>query len=214
MRAVLSVVAAVWLMLAGPVQADGEKAGVFDYYVLSLSWSPTWCAIEGDGRDARQCDRGRKVGWTLHGLWPQFENGWPSFCRTGQRDPSRAQTGAMADIMGSGGLAWHQWKKHGRCSGLSAQAYLELSRQAYNAVTRPPVLRKTTKDIKVPAKLIEDAWILANPVLERNQITVTCRDRRIQEVRICLTKDMEPRKCGADVIRDCRMEDALFSPIR
>jgi ribonuclease T2 len=152
MRAVLSVVAAVWLMLAGPVQADGEKAGVFDYYVLSLSWS--------------------------------------------------------------GGLAWHQWKKHGRCSGLSAQAYLELSRQAYNAVTRPPVLRKTTKDIKVPAKLIEDAWILANPVLERNQITVTCRDRRIQEVRICLTKDMEPRKCGADVIRDCRMEDALFSPIR
>lgn len=214
MRRVLSVVALIWVALAGPVQADGEKAGLFDYYVLSLSWSPTWCAIEGDGRGARQCDNGRKVGWTLHGLWPQFENGWPSFCRTGQPDPSRAQTGAMADIMGSGGLAWHQWKKHGRCSGLGAQAYLDLSRAAYDAVVRPPVLRKTSKDIKIPAKLIEDAWIQANPALERNQITVTCRDRRIQEVRICLTKGMEPRKCGADVIRDCRMDDALFSPIR
>jgi len=38
------------LSSATALRADGEKAGVFDYYVLSLSWSPTWCAIEGDQR--------------------------------------------------------------------------------------------------------------------------------------------------------------------
>ena len=37
----------------------------------------------------------------------------------------------MADIMGSGGSAWHQWKKHGRCSGLSPDDFFALSREAY-----------------------------------------------------------------------------------
>ncbi len=36
----------------------------------------------------------------------------------------------------------------------------------------------------------------------------------IQEARICLTKDLEPRRCGADVIRDCRMQDAVMEAVR
>jgi ribonuclease T2 len=27
-----------------------SRAGVFDYYVLALSWSPTYCADRGGGR--------------------------------------------------------------------------------------------------------------------------------------------------------------------
>ena len=194
--------------------AEGEKAGDFDYYVLALSWSPNWCAREGDGRGADQCDVRHDYGWTLHGLWPQNETGWPSYCRTNARDPSRGQTGAMTDIMGSGGLAWHQWKKHGRCSGLSSEAYFAASRNAYDAVARPEVFRKLTRDVRLPASVVEEAFLEANPEMTANQLTITCAQRMIAEARICLTKDLELRACGADVRRDCSSQNALFTPVR
>ncbi len=191
--------------------ADGEAAGDFDYYVLSLSWSPTWCALEGDARNSPQCDR--ELGWVLHGLWPQYEDGWPSYCHTSVRDPSRRQTEAMEDIMGTGGAAWYQWKKHGRCSGLEAQAFLDLSRAAYDKIKRPSAFMKLPHDIKVPAAVIEEAFMNANEGLDANEITVTCKDYRIQEVRVCLTPELEPRTCGADTIRDCTLTDALLQDI-
>ena len=193
--------------------ADGEKAGDFDYYVLALSWSPTWCALVGDDRNSPQCDDDRNLGWVLHGLWPQYERGWPAYCNTVERDPSRRQTEEMADIMGTSGSAWHQWKKHGRCSGLSSEDFYALSREAYDRVTRPEVFRKLTKDVKVPASVIEEAFLKDNESLDANEVTVTCKDYRIQEVRICLTRDLEPRKCGSDVSRDCTLDNALFEAI-
>ncbi|WP_300515414.1 ribonuclease T2 [Aliiroseovarius sp.] len=204
----------VLLMSATLARAEGDRAGEFDYYVLALSWSPNWCAIEGDARGAEQCAGDRDFGWVLHGLWPQYERGWPSYCRSGFGAPSRARSGAMADIMGSGGSAWYQWKKHGTCSGLSPEDYYALARLAYEGVTRPPVLRKLTDPVRLPASVIEEAFLQSNPGLARDMITVTCRDGRIQEARLCLTRDLEPRRCGADVIRDCTMERALLDPVR
>ncbi|MEL7275780.1 MAG: ribonuclease T, partial [Pseudomonadota bacterium] len=99
------------LLLLAALPARSDSAGEFDYYVLALSWSPSWCAAEGDARGADQCDPRHDHGFILHGLWPQYESGYPEYCRSSLRDPSRRQTGAMEDIMGSGGLAWHQWKK-------------------------------------------------------------------------------------------------------
>ncbi|MEL6169641.1 MAG: ribonuclease T2 [Pseudomonadota bacterium] len=209
MRMFLAAIAMLW---AASVAAD--RAGQFDYYVLALSWTPTWCALEGDTRGAEQCDASRNFGWTLHGLWPQHEIGWPSNCTTSKRDPSRRATSAMADIMGSGGLAWHQWKKHGRCANLTSEDYFALSRLAYEAVVRPDVLRQLDRPVRLPADVIEDAFLEVNPELEPDGLTVTCRDGRVQEVRICLTRDLEPRTCGSDVIRDCSLRDALFEPIR
>lgn len=202
------------LVGASPALADGEKAGVFDYYVLALSWSPNWCLREGDDRDAPECAAGAGRGWTLHGLWPQYESGWPSYCRTTARDPSRAMTRGMEDIMGSAGLAWHQWKKHGRCSGLSAEAYFDASRRAYDAVQRPEVLRKLDRDVTLPASLVEEAFLRENPDWSADMLTITCRDRQIQEARLCLTRDLAPRRCGRDVNRDCNMQDALLTPLR
>jgi ribonuclease T2 len=197
-----------------PVAAAADQAGEFDYYVLSLGWSPTWCALTGDARGDDQCDARHDFSFTLHGLWPQNEIGWPSDCRTAARDPSRRETGAMADIMGSGGLAWHEWKKHGRCSGLTSGDYFALSRHAYDSVTIPPVLAGLDRDVTLPAKVVEDAFIDANPGLDRAGITVTCEQGRIDEVRICLTPDLKPRPCGTDAARDCRMPDALMAKVR
>lgn len=202
------------LLAAAPpiARAEGDRAGVFDYYVLALSWSPNWCAREGDARDAEQCDT--DLGWSLHGLWPQYHRGWPSFCPTAERAPSRRMTGAMADIMGSGGLAWHQWKKHGVCSGLEAADYYALSRRAYQQVARPPVFRRLEDPVTLPASVVEEAFLKANPGLEPDMVTVTCRDGFIQEVRVCLSKDLDPVPCGRDVVRDCALDDARLEPLR
>ena len=210
MKAVLLLL----LALALPAHAEGERAGDFDYYVVALTWSPNWCALEGDARDDDQCDARHAYGFTLHGLWPQYESGYPSGCRSAERDPSRADTGSMTDIMGSGGLAWYQWKKHGRCTGLTARDYFATARRAYGSVTLPEVFQRLNRSITLPAAVVEDAFVEANPALPRDAITITCEAGMIQEVRLCLTKDLSPRRCGNDVIRDCRIKDAVMAPVR
>ncbi len=204
----------IWILTAFPVWAGDEKAGVFDYYVLSLSWSPNWCAVRGDAQGSDQCAPRHDHGWVLHGLWPQYHRGFPSYCQTSERPPSRAMTGDMADIMGTPGLAWHQWKKHGVCSGLSAADYFALSRRAYDTVVRPPVFRKLDRTVKLPASVVEQAFLKANPDWQPDMLTITCKDGHIQEARLCLSRDMRPVPCGRDVVRDCRMKDALFTPLR
>lgn len=204
----------VALLLAAPAVAQEERPGDFDYYVLALSWSPNWCAREGDARGAEQCAARHDHGWTLHGLWPQYHRGWPDYCRTGEAPPSRAMTAAMADIMGSSGLAWHQWKKHGTCSGLSAQDYFTLSRRAYESVTRPELFRRLKAPVRLPAAVVEDAFLKANPELAPDMLTITCRDGHIQEARLCLSRALAPVPCGRDVVRDCSLTDALFRPVR
>ena len=121
---------------------------------------------------------------------------------------------SMKDIMGSGGLAWHQWKKHGRCSDLSAQQYFDLSREAYEMIDRPAILRKLDKAVKISPAVIEKAFLEANPNLRANQLAVTCRDGLIQEVRVCLSKALVPRACSAKTERGCRAKTASFPPMR
>lgn len=205
---------AVLVHLPGQTRADGEAAGNFDYYILSLSWSPTWCATTGDAREDDQCDPRRDHAFTLHGLWPQYESGWPSYCRTPMREATRDETAAMADIMGSPGLAWYEWKKHGRCSGLAARDYFALSRQAYARVVVPDAFLNLRKDVTLPASVVEEAFLEANPGLTAPMITITCGQGRIQEARICLTRDLAFRPCGLDVARDCRMKNALMEAVR
>ncbi|MEH6645136.1 ribonuclease T2 [Sulfitobacter sp.] len=195
-------------------RAEGERAGDFDYFVMALSWSANWCALEGDARRSPQCDASEDHGWILHGLWPQFHRGYPSFCQTAQRPPSRGMTAQMEGIMGTPGLAWHQWKKHGSCTNLSAEDYYALSRRAYGTVTRPAIFRKFDRAVKLPASVVEEAFLKENPKLTPDSITITCRKGYIQEARICLSHELEPVPCGRDVIKDCTLKDALFVPLR
>jgi ribonuclease T2 len=193
--------------LALGLLAPPAAAGDFDYYVLALSWSPTWCLTEG-GPDDAQCDPARDLGFTLHGLWPQYEDGWPEYCETDAADPTRGETAAMADVMGSGGLARHQWRKHGRCTGLSARSYFDRARRAFAALDLPAPDRP-----RATAAEVEAAILAANPGLSEGGLVVTCGAGRIEEVRVCLTRDLEPRGCAADVARAaCRTRGALDVP--
>ena len=94
-----------WILTITPGLSQADTAGEFDYYVLAMSWSPNWCALEGDARNSDQCDPRHDHGWIMHGLWPQYDIGYPDYCQTSERPPSRRMTSEMSDIMGTAGLA-------------------------------------------------------------------------------------------------------------
>ncbi len=182
--------------------ATAARAQGFDYFVLAISWTPAWCERDGDARDAPTCAPGAGVGWGVHGLWPQHDDGtWPEFCATPERNPSRAQTAEQADLFGSGGSAWHQWNKHGRCSGLSAAAYYALTRDAAGALDLPP--------LEAPGRLAPGALRAAildrNPDFAAGSVVITCSSGMLGEVRVCLAPDLLPRACDAGLAaRGCR----------
>jgi len=192
---------------AAAVAAAPAAAQDFDYYLLALSWAPSWCLEEGEP-EHDQCDPDRDLGFILHGLWPQYENGWPEDCDSPHADPPRRQTAAMADIMGSGGLAWHQWKKHGRCSGLPADAYFAAARGAFARLDLD-----LGAGMRTTAAAFEDRFLAANPGFDPDGVIVTCTGGRVKELRLCLSADLEPRNCAPDVLADaCRSRGPLDLP--
>src|SRR5260370_2286766 len=81
-----AVAALIGLAAAGTASAQDRRQnapGEFDFYVLSLSWSPSFCeeASErgNEGRSQAQCG-GRPFSFVVHGLWPQYEHGFPDYC--------------------------------------------------------------------------------------------------------------------------------------
>ena len=205
----------VLLLLLACLLAPPARAGDgFDYYVLALSWSSSWCEATGDAREDPQCDAGRGLTFILHGLWPQYEDGgWPEDCRSRHPDATRAETAAMADLMQSPGLAWHEWKTHGRCSGLSARRYFQTARTAWEKVTIPPLFARVRRPLEVAPEALHAAFVEANPDLPPEGIVLSCGEGRLREVRICFTPTLEPRPCGEDV-GVCPMRRVSLPPLR
>ena len=184
--------------------ARAETPGRFDYYVLSLSWSPSYCARAGRKADPTQCRAARPFRFIVHGLWPQYDRGYPDFCDARPREPKRNTINAMLDIMPSRSLVQHQWRKHGSCSGLSPDAYFDLTRRAFEKIRIPPAFNTLSDGGRVSPDAVEKAFRLANPGLRDAAMAVACQDGRLSEVRLCLTKDLDFRACRAIDRRGCR----------
>lgn len=177
----------------------------FDFYVLSLSWSPSWCAANDRDGSTPQCDGRRDYRFVAHGLWPQYERGWPEYCPSDEPERvPQSLAGTLYDIVPSAGLAGHEWRKHGTCSGLGQRAYFDTLRAAYGKVRLPPAIF----DARIPRKLaideIETLFIRANPGLARDGIAIGCEGGLLTEVQICMNKSLAFRSC-AEVDRNaCR----------
>lgn len=189
------------------------KPGVFDYYVLSLSWSPQYCAGPAGSRDRVQCAGGKQFGFVAHGLWPQYERGWPQFCST-QPGPDRAAIDQTISIMPSAALMRHEWDKHGTCSGLTATQYFDKIRQAYAKVKIPDEYRAPLKSVMVAPTKLKQRFLDANRVADASAVAVVCSGRFLQEVRVCLDKNLNPRACGRGVDDDCRDREIIMQPVR
>lgn len=205
---------AVWSAFAGillaafapfPALAAGGKAGDFDFYVLALSWSPTYCQSQGRFANRLQCGANIDRAFVVHGLWPQYERGYPENCATSEplRVP-RSLIDTVLDIMPSPGLVGGQWRKHGTCTGLTQAGYLQIVRRAFDTVTIPEAFRSARHRQSVSARNAEQAFITDNPGLSANGIAIACRDGLLSEVRICLTRGMEFRRCERVDASGCR----------
>jgi ribonuclease T2 len=193
---------AALFLAAAPARAGGTP-GDFDFYVLSLSWSPTYCATDSHP-DSAEC--GGHFGFIVHGLWPEYESGHPSSCATNMPLSVRQATiDGLADIMPSGGLIVHEWRTHGVCSGLTQDAYFTTLRRAFEKVSLPGTFSEASRDANLSPREIEQAFIATNPRLIETEIAVTCTRGLLDEVRICLTKDLEFRRCPEVDRQSCRV---------
>jgi len=198
-----------------PAAFAQSPPGRFDYYLLSLSWSPSYCA-EPDmaARDPRQCGRERRFAFVVHGLWPQHERGWPSDCAGAPRDAPAPLVASMLDLMPSPRLVEHEWDAHGKCPGLSPQAYFERTRRARAKVAIPAHYVAPARALTVTGAEVERAFVAANPGLTPAMVAVQCDRTRLREVRVCLTKDLRYRTCGADVRDRCGSAKVAMPPAR
>src|SRR5262245_42432853 len=223
-RSLKIAVALVSLVLAaaGAALAQRSEPGVFDYYVLALSWSPTYCADAGDRRNDPQCDgkSARPFAFVLHGLWPQYERGWPQECRSedGGWVPGPVAD-RMLDIMPSKRLVFYEYRKHGTCSGLGVDAYFGLARKLYEKVRIPPRFASVVDDrMTVGVQELIGDFVAANPGLKPDMLSVQCggAGNRLKEVRVCFTREGEFRTCGRNENQQrlCSAERMYVPPVR
>jgi ribonuclease T2 len=194
-------------------QERGGTPGEFDFYVLALSWSPSYCEAEGDERRDIQC--ARPFAFVTHGLWPQHNRGWPAFCDTGGRRVPDSTINGILDVVPSRGLVIHQWRKHGSCSGLDPDRYFALTRKASQTVVIPESFREPGQARMVDPDDVEAAFRAANPAIKANAIAVTCDRRRLREVRVCLSRDLSQFVSCPEVEADaCRASRTYLPAVR
>jgi ribonuclease T2 len=195
-------------------QALPKAPGKFDFYVLALSWSPSYCEAEGTGASPQQCGSGRRYAFIVHGLWPQFERGYPVDCKTdSERVPADlAQT--LYDIMPSLGLIGHEWRRHGSCTGLDQQDFFATLRAARARLVIPEMFQRPSTYQTVSASEVERAFQDANPGLAPEAVSVSCDKRLLQEVRVCMTRELGFRACPELEKRSCRAQKLVMPPVR
>ncbi len=213
---------ACWAVILGSsaVQptAASDTAGVFDYYALTLSWSPTYCQSDQGRNNRHQCGDGKRFSFVVHGLWPQNEQGWPQDCATSQRYIPEQVIRDVLDIMPSKSLVIHEWRKHGTCSGLSSQAYFQLTRALFERVKIPARFITPTRHVSTTTRELKRDFIKTNPWLDHAALSVQCGNRRdranLRSLRICFSRDLKPRACGDNERRQCRAKTLIMPPVR
>jgi ribonuclease T2 len=187
-------------------QAGGSAPGQFDFYVLALSWSSSFCA-NGDNSGRDQCRIGSNNGFVVHGLWPQYDRGFPSDCDSPVRNLPASVMRDAAGVFPEEGLARYEWRKHGTCSGRSPGDYIADVRRARDKIVIPEDLQQPKSPQRLAPLDIQRAFVDANRGLRPGMMTVACQRGMLQEVRICLSKDLRDFVPCPEVARSaCRSQ--------
>ena len=175
----------------------------FDYYLLNLSWSSEFCYSH---RSAPEC--GRHTTFVLHGLWPQNSDGtYPQDCSNA---PGPADPAQYSDIYPDAGLLEHEWQTHGTCSGLSADAFFQTARVAFDSFRVPPQLAQLNTQISMAPSQILSLVTDSNPSLPASSLALSCGNNYLTAVEVCLDKQLHPVACGQ--VRSCRARVVRIPP--
>jgi len=210
---VAALLAAAFATARDHARRGDAAAARFDYYLMALSWSPSYCLTHPDERD--QCGS-KGFGFVLHGLWPQNRNGsWPQHCASDAR-PSSATIEHTLAFMPSRRLIEHEWATHGACSGLDPATYFDLADRAFARVAIPEPLRTPRSAPALSAADIERAFAVANPGLDASMLSVECHNGyELTEVRVCLNSDtLAPQSCAGRTRSSCRSGTLKIPAVR
>ena len=190
------------LALSGGAQGRSRKrrpsgTNDFSYYLLVLSYAPNFCDQPQGNKDPQECGAGRHVGFVVHGLWPQGEDSrGPEYCKPAS-PVAQATVQATLRYIPTESLIQHEWAAHGTCSGLSAADYFTALRKARESVSLPPGVDQPARTLQLSPGEIESKIAAANPAFPKGAFRTSCyRDRELQEIRVCLDRDLSPRVCG------------------
>ena len=198
---------------AQPVQPGNVAPGNFDFYVLSLSWSPGFCDTNSGASSKRQCDAGSNLGFVVHGLWPQFEHGFPADC--GGPEASRNALALTRGVFPDEGLARYEWRKHGTCTGKAAEDYFADVRRVRQSIRIPDALAAPTEQQSFAPGDILRAFSQVNPQFRAGMGAVGCTRGELQEVRFCIAKDLSGfRPCPEVAAQSCRARQIAVPPLR
>jgi ribonuclease T2 len=216
-RGALLSIAALALIASPAARGAGSPpvaTAPFDYYVMTLSWSPGFCDLGGEAKAPRQCAVGAGNGFVVHGLWPNSRSGAnPEDCD--YADPSSAELSTARGLYPSQGLARYEYLKHGTCTGLSARDYFAAVRHARDRLTIPPMLQAPSERQRLSPRAIEQAFIDANANLKPTNMAVTCVRGELVDVRFCLTRDLRAfATCPRVAARSCRSDSIAVAPMR
>jgi ribonuclease T2 len=185
--------------------------GGFDYYMLSLSWAPNYCAGHPNDRST-ECRAGQRANFVLHGLWPQANVGDPPV-NCGPASPvSSAIVRHMLKYFPSRGMIQREWEVHGDCTGLSAADYFSQVEQAIDAIKIPEAYRNLDRDQNFRVSDVEKAFAGANNA-PPGAFRVSCHNGELVNLEACLTKDLEYQSCTASA-RECPVSQVLLRTVR
>ena len=180
--------------------ARSAAPGQFDYYLLTLSWSPEFCYSHPD---KPECGSGAR--FVAHGLWPENNDGsYPEECSDA---PGLSNPAKYSDLYPDQGLLQHEWQTHGTCSGMSAEAYFEMMRRVAQSVKIPEPLADVSGRISLTPDQIIAGFVQANRGTSAEDYTVGCGNNFLTQVQLCVDKSMHSvacqgvHSCGANVVR-------------
>lgn len=189
--------------------AATATTGNYDYYLMALSWSPTFCETHADEQD--QCGH-KGYGFVLHGLWPQYENGsGPQRCAS-DTEPDRKTIADTLAFMPSTRLINHEWYTHGACTGLDPADYFKTADRAFASLRVPPELKAPQNALQMNATDLRAALRNANPELRDDMMSLHCSQGELVEVRVCLDKNLALRSCGKRMRTGCPVSAPFTIP--
>jgi ribonuclease I len=190
-----------------------SSPGNFDFYTLALTLAPAFCETEPNKKQCKQLDANRnaKTPLTLHGLWPEYRQPgrYPENCASDTSvrisDLERTIDGKRLRRLMPGvvdGLAGHEWRKHGSCSGLDAHRYFGAAldqTERLSAALRDILGAASGREISADALKAELARLIP---ASAGSLSLHCKNIRTQdpavrgkpilmEMRFCYAKAMD-----------------------
>ena len=164
-------------------------------------------------RATRNAGRGRFPS-SCTGCGRNMSAAFRNSARCRRRGSTATSVASMLDLMPGPRLVYHEWDRHGTCSGVPANAFFDTIRKARAVVKIPPQYL----DLQSPLTVTPDA---GRGRLRCRQSGADAGGHRRHLRRpparrgaICLTRDLQFRDCPEIDRRSCKRDKLVMPPVR